>query len=369
MIVGRSKFLLFFCSLFLCYAVCEVTLRISLDKIPRNLFNFFDDELQILGQTSKRALLPSDGYIAILGDSYGLGQGDWFADNKFNRNSRYQAAHILQNKLARDVLSFSLAGAGNYDGAALFAINAHKLIKRHGLHLTKPKYLIVYFYEGNDIENNLRFYERYYAPAFERESLFDDKNFDYFESKLERKYLQGKPRNIEGNFLFAKAIGSAFEYLVKRIKLDQMDKGQNDGPQALIAGQRVALNEDVWKEDILRHSEQEIKLSNRFLERALLRAKEYFRADHNLLIYIPSPASTYQLVEERQNRAKRTKLHLLSRELVGSTADKHKFSFVDLSPKLQQKAREILVHGPKDCLHFNKRGYELLADSIVKSLR
>ena len=111
-------------SLLLFYLVAEFAARTWLEHLPRSSFNLFARELKTLGQTSKKGLLPESPYILIVGDSYGTGRGDWFINLGFDRNSRYQATHLLQDSFGTDVFTLSRAGAGNFDGLALFSINS-----------------------------------------------------------------------------------------------------------------------------------------------------------------------------------------------------------------------------------------------------
>ncbi len=64
--------------------------------------------------------------------SYGAGQGDWFIEKKYNPNSRYQATHVIQDLTKRDVISLSRAGAGSYDGSAIYAINTWRYLNHAG---------------------------------------------------------------------------------------------------------------------------------------------------------------------------------------------------------------------------------------------
>ena len=50
-----------------------------LEKLPLRLYGSIDKNLRILAQSSKKSLLPNE-YIAITGDSYATGVGDWLAE-------------------------------------------------------------------------------------------------------------------------------------------------------------------------------------------------------------------------------------------------------------------------------------------------
>lgn len=61
---------------------------------------FYRQNLRILAQSSKRGLLPNE-YIAIAGDSYAVGAGDWLEEvrkNSFFGSPDYSAAHLIYEK-------------------------------------------------------------------------------------------------------------------------------------------------------------------------------------------------------------------------------------------------------------------------------
>ncbi len=64
-------------SILLTYGLMEVFFRFAMPYIPMAFFNNECRELRTIGQTSKQETTPISPYIAILGDSYGAGQGDW----------------------------------------------------------------------------------------------------------------------------------------------------------------------------------------------------------------------------------------------------------------------------------------------------
>ena len=42
--------------------------------------------------------------------------------------------------------------------------------------------------------------------------------------------------------------------------------------------------------------------------------------------------------------------------------------FIDLTEKLNNASKEFKLYGPKDFKHFNKYGYQLIANEILKTL-
>ncbi len=93
---------------FVLFAVC-------LPYIPLKLHLYLDDRIRILAQSSKRAAVPRD-YVAITGDSYALGRGDWLLSVDANRNPAFHSAHVLHERTDHDVISFARGGAGSVRG-------------------------------------------------------------------------------------------------------------------------------------------------------------------------------------------------------------------------------------------------------------
>jgi len=89
-----------------------------LGKLPLRLYGSIDKNLRILAQSSKRGLLPNE-YIAIAGDSYAVGAGDWLEEvrkNSFFGSPDYSPAHLIYEKTGIDVVSFGQGGVGSFGG-------------------------------------------------------------------------------------------------------------------------------------------------------------------------------------------------------------------------------------------------------------
>ena len=67
---------LFIATLFFVLAFGEWLFPKFMDKLPLRLYGLVDKKLRILAQSSKKTQFPKE-YIAITGDSYAVGAGDW----------------------------------------------------------------------------------------------------------------------------------------------------------------------------------------------------------------------------------------------------------------------------------------------------
>lgn len=118
---------------------------------------------RVLAQSSKRGAIPRD-YVAIVGDSYALGAGDWLVEvrRRLRRsgqrwaNPGFGSQHALRESLGRDVVSLGRAGAGNLSGWLAHPVSWIRFT--HGSLLCRagpPDLIVAYFYAGNDLGDNL----------------------------------------------------------------------------------------------------------------------------------------------------------------------------------------------------------------------
>ncbi|WP_319468038.1 SGNH/GDSL hydrolase family protein [uncultured Pseudodesulfovibrio sp.] len=352
-------------SILLTYGLMEVFFRFAMPYIPMAFFNNECRELRTIGQTSKQGTTPIPPYIAILGDSYGAGQGDWFADNRYNHNSRYQAAHVVQDITGRDVISLSRAGSGNYDGAAIYSVNTLRYLNKAGFDIPAPEAIVVYFYEGNDISDNLRFLERYYAPEYDEAKLFDDEYFSRFADDMDKRFCQGELPRTQDKFLVGNLLSRAVEGMIYSARKKVKPLPQGTRYNAILDGKEVWLP-DTIEADLTGYKPADIRKSVRLFERALKRVGDVWPDSRKIVAYLPSPLSTYAF----QDAGAEARLHASKEldKLIEDAARRNGFDFIDFAPEVRNAARTKYLHGPKDWNHFNRAGYELLGTAIAKTL-
>src|SRR5438876_995145 len=127
--------------------------RFFLPDLSLNLRPHFPDRAEVFAQTSKVAYAPHD-YVALLGDSYAEGQGDGLLAAGGDRARLVHSAHILHRLSGRDVISLGVGGAGS--AQAMVRMPTRILRDRCFVYpvLEAPKQMLVYFYEGNDLDEN-----------------------------------------------------------------------------------------------------------------------------------------------------------------------------------------------------------------------
>src|SRR3954470_16725399 len=130
-----------------------VIFRFLLPHLSLNLHPHFPDIAEVFAQTSKAGTVPHD-YVALLGDSYAEGQGDGLLAANGDRAQFMHSAHVLHRLTGRDVVSLGIGGAGS--AQAMVRQPARILQNDCFLYprLDAPRQIFVYFYEGNDLDEN-----------------------------------------------------------------------------------------------------------------------------------------------------------------------------------------------------------------------
>ena len=165
-------------SIFTIFLVFELLFPFILPYLPLNLQTYVDPTFRILCQSSKKGLIPKN-YIAILGDSYAEGIGDWLikSTNKW-KNGKFHSAHLINNALDTDVISIAEGGTGSIHPVISSVIRLH--ILKQIFKLEDPRTVLVYFYEGNDLHDN---------------SFLTLKDYEYFKDIKEVKMLKKEEFN------------------------------------------------------------------------------------------------------------------------------------------------------------------------------
>ena len=183
-----------------------------LGKLPLRLYGSIDKNLRILAQSSKKSTLPHE-YIAIVGDSYAIGAGDWLEEirgTSFFGSPSYSPAHLIHKKTGIDVVSFGQGGVGSFGGiwkepiTQFLHINSVK-----NYHLSPPKYFLVFFYEGNDIYDNVGFLRKKLF-SIKKGSLKKKTELNEVITPLNREFqkvLDGDySRSLWKNMLFTRSV-------------------------------------------------------------------------------------------------------------------------------------------------------------------
>lgn len=353
-----------------------------LPHLPKAAYHHMIRELRVLGQSSFAGARPSADYLAIVGDSNAQGKGDWFTQQGYDRTADFHSAHVLRNLLQRDVLSFGRSGAGSADGLLLEPLQIRAMLARYDMPLPRPSMVLAYFYEGNDVENNLDFLQHWIAPRLPQGSDYDMQNVEHALRSIVAEQATGEPRQwndvpVCTNFML-RSLRNTLRNSFTRKYIDVepvMPAGEVN--VARIAGQDVPLP-DRLQSPPLQVDEKEMSRAVLLTQASLALLAESFAPAPVVLVYVPAPLTCYELVSPEVSTyyagetlspaaaVSRTS-NALFEQLAGA-AQNLDLKLIDTRPALRKVAANHPIHGPRDWDHLNKLGYEALAEAIARGL-
>lgn len=362
-------------------AVEAVVEHFLITRVPLKFAFALSDGVELLAQSSKKERLPRD-YIALVGDSYAQGKGDWVYEADPNRNSPYHSAHLIQQRTGRDVVSFGKAGMGSIGGLVVEPAARYRFIHDHiDSDLQPPAEIWAYFYAGNDLKDNLEDLQRGF---FRKHSAADLDNDRIFQAFIQNRVAQRgvgpyPPLSINTGWL----LKSTFRVLLNTLKpardAELAFSGVAGGSinRARVGEQTVAIP-DGLQGPALDLDDQQFQQGVRVFQASLRALREEFPGARVTVVYIPSVLEAYQMVSEQvsyvvQRRqpaqtAATARLWRNSNRLCGAVQDIAKAqdaAFRDARPALRTAAAQQLIHGPRDWKHLNQAGNRALVDGIL----
>ena len=380
----------------------ELILHRTLNDLPNKFLNHSTGPIQRLGQYSKEKVMPSN-YIAMLGDSNVYGFGPWLYDNSWSMEQPdFATHHLLHENLGTDIMAFGYPGYGTL-GSCLSMVSEMEMFDHSWIwsDLEHPKHILVVFYEGNDLINNLHEIEQrefnISQPLTEKSkkdidqvilkeseklrnswSVFDHSASWNLFSGLIRSYLNKRKPSEEQ--CTAGAQKASMDN--KRQKSVELTITQVEENLAIINGNRVSLG--YCEGPALHLNNDEINLSMEIARKSLSYLKQNFSKSKIDLLYLPSSLSIYKFADcvlrpaplnikgETRNNifdpADASKKNEWLRSEFSSLSNSLGFGFIDTTPFLKDKARLHLLHGPRDPIHLNRKGYEFFSEAIIKQL-
>lgn len=335
------------------------------------------EPFDIIAQSSKEHRVPRD-YIAIVGDSYAFGMGDWrMGVNDWSRED-WQAAHVLHRRTGIDVVSFGRPGRGSIGSYVTEPLRTRRIL-RHKYDFADPSLILAYFYEGNDLANNLQELrirnfpagplERRRFWAFLEHTVLVPERYERetsiflgirFLARLAQNALADTPKNAIAYW------GS---------DLQETDPGLNlahvNGRKIPIPLGNQAAPTDLTAEEMDRALEV-FEFSFQYMLRQFPHSKV-------ATVYIPGPLSSYEtpgnLVIESKNEGRIEATHADVRKRsdeiatrIAAIAKECQADFFDTRPAIRAAAVKELLHGPRDWRHLNRKGYTVLAEEIARRL-
>jgi GDSL-like Lipase/Acylhydrolase family len=358
--------LLLFVSVVVTYLVAShVIFRFLLPHLSLNLHTHFPDLAEAFLQTSKAGAVPRD-YIALLGDSYAEGQGDGLLAANGERAKFVHSAHVLHRLTGHDVVSLGIGGAGS--AQAMVRQPARILNGNCFLYprLDPPRQIVVYFYEGNDLDENGYIVGRVAGEgAVTRETIGRYLTDHYGTPPRLRCFTDlGETMFKMGHFLIANA--ESFETLRKP-----------SAHNKVLAGGAAHATPALQKPPVERDPAA-LEASFTVFDVSLEWLRQHFSAPVTV-VYLPSPAAIYRHADasvEAYTRWPLNEVQALPAAEIYSASQRacerirelsraRGARFIDMRPALRAAAAGAVIHGPRDWNHFNAAGYRVLGETLA----
>jgi hypothetical protein len=328
-------------------------------------------------QYTKKELLPKH-YILITGDSYAYGAGEYFYDNIKQKKLQYHAGHTLHTLTSRDVIVLGFPHMGNIDDLAIIPTTfIEKIQNKYGYSIEDPEFILAFFYEGNDLANNVEDLE-YQYPEFNYVAGAGD-NGEIFLELLGKKIIddQNAPDETTGSlladFLAGIVILSDHVHPPRRIY----------GPDSPGSINKIVQNEKVMAiPDRLEPmgmflSDHEFLLGTFVFENSLKVLQKRYPHSKIGVIYIPSPLSSYKIASPEVS----VFVHTMTRQqevfypasrvnemsnktcsAIQQIVQAQHVGFMDARPHFREIGQTTQLHGSKDWNHPNHEGYIALGE-------
>jgi hypothetical protein len=325
--------------------------------------------------------------VAVIGDSYGAGDGDEFLDGLNN----YGIFHKLKFRTGERYLIYARGGFGSINAAKeiVFCMNAMNnsiLLPSIG----NPKEIIVLFYEGNDLDNNIRHLrmknEGQSIESFVQEQVLANDwgriiqmhvaLFNLLEELFEDLLFSVDFQKIAKQLIGSSTYADSKEIPGGRQTLDSAtDATITHENQVVVGNTPHAVPLDLQSAAI-ELSENKLNDALQVFQNSVLVLQSYFQNISIDIVYLPSVVTCYQWKGKIQVQAYHSKDTVFTtteeneiqsrhiRESIRIFAEQHRMRFIDPTSLLQSEAHKHFIHGPKDWKHFNSVGYQLVADAL-----
>jgi GDSL-like Lipase/Acylhydrolase family len=326
----------------------------------------------VLVQGSKQQFVPKY-YLAILGDSYAEGAGDWLWNNAGNEALPFGPADVLHELTGRDVVSFGRGGSSSAEGlvkqpAEILAASTCSIFPT----ISEPAHIMAFFYAGNDIQDNLRFLGQVRTSY----GVADANAVDRYLSERYASFPFWKCHLYLGDTIGRMAqFASSYHGFDLRM-LSPRAPGTN---RLVVAGEEVAAPAPL-EAPAMEVDEPGLDAGVMVFDRSLEWLHRRLPDVPISVVYIPAPLAIYKkagsvmlyAIEPRQSgltgtatpeAIDRNSVRLCRR--VREVAIRHGAGFLDTTSALRAAAKDQPIHGPLDWDHPNEMGYRALAASMA----
>lgn len=353
-------------------------------------------------QNSKRGFFPED-YIALTGDSYAMGMGDEMMSGPNRYNPRFHSAHILQNLTGKDVISYGFPGSGSIRGLISNLVGGQQYIRKlFDENFPPPRWVLLYFYEGNDLSENWMYFDKTFPQAYAGQDYDNVQVFDRYvqEVALDRHHLYqaANAATFRDRLFFSKYAYRFFAENILKKKFYRKKYPNEFGmiylppevwtPQFLpdpvnktmVAGSVQPLPDNLQGPS-LDLSPDQLQHAVGTFAKSLDYTRRHFPDTHFAVIYIPSVLATYAISGDKvyaQNyfggehlfsRSQVEERHAWIRDQIAGVSASQQVPFIDTTEDLRRAGGQALIHGPKDWNHLSKQGYDALGESVGRQMQ
>jgi hypothetical protein len=310
-----------------------------------------------------------------MGDSYAEGVGDEMLRANGDDARLLHAAHIIHAHTGRDVVTFGQGGAGSAEAFVRLptrAIEGSRCVVFPTIE--DPAYIFAYFYEGNDIDENLAFSRRIAA----HDGGAGTGAVDRYLSDQYGRFPSWRCHFYVGDNVSRMA---RFVYEYKVAKTNPFYTSETNRNAFVIAGEATPAPAVLGP--AIAVATADIHIAIGVLDRSLAWLRRRFARTPIVVVHVPSPLSIYRpaaptvtylsidggVYRPRETASARVAANSdLLCGLVREVAVRHGTGFLDARPALRAASAERPIHGPIDWLHFNRTGYQVFGDLLARRL-
>lgn len=371
---AAANTLLVLASVLVCYVAMEYFIfRVMLPFVPLDVQTKIPELADVLTQRSKAAYLPKD-YVALLGDSYAEGLGDWLLQNGSKQKGPFGSAHIVHQLTGRDVVSFGIRTSGSAEALVLRPADAFPASRCSIFpEIERPRQMLIYYYEGNDIEDNFKFLlkvnKRY--GAADRDAIDRYLSEQYAASSLLRCHVQ----LAEMTFKLTEFLS---QYYITGLSVTHCGTWV-PAKNHIVVGEQT-MEAPAFEGPAPHIADETIQSAMNVYARALTWLRTHFEGVPITVVYVPAPLSIYRHATDQVAfcsisgagliaRDVAERHHDLLRDSVKRISTEQGVDFVDATPALRAAAATSVIHGPVDWDHLNKDGYHAFGAFIASLVR
>lgn len=339
---------------------------------PRALINSLDGCYQTFYPSTHDKILKD--WTAVIGDSYGAGEGDEFLGGADD----YGLVHKLRQRDHGNYLVFARGGFGSINATremtqCLTFMNGSALFSA----IEAPRKIIVLFYEGNDLNDNINHLSTMAADAGVDNFVSDQIVAGLDTRRQFALYFPLLGLVADGGRSVARGI-LAPARAQETTDADHVHKVLSEVPAnhvMLDQGRfRVPLDPQSAAMEL---SVQDLRKALMAFQRSVTMLRERFPAAAIEIAYLPSPVTVYAWTDSIRVQTYHGSDGLITtaadnlhrsariRQDIEQFSKRHGFAFIDPTPALRRLATLNLLHGPRDWKHFNRLGYQAVAEAIV----